>query len=155
MSEAQTAPKGATITPDPDFAAKAHVSSLAQYEQMYKQSIEDPDTFWGDIANQFHWEKKWDTVRDYQWGDEVSSQWFVGGKTNLCYNCLDVHLEKRGDQTAILWEGNEPGVDDKLTYNQLHEEVCKFSNVLKNLGVQKGDRICIYIQMIPQAALLW
>ncbi len=153
MSEASTAPQGVTIAPDPDFAAKAHISSLEQYEQMYAESVNNTDKFWGDIASGFHWEQPWSSVREYEWGDDVSIKWFAGGKTNICYNCLDAHLDKRGDQIAILWEGNDPGTDDTLTFKQLHEEVCKFSNALKSLGVQKGDRICIYLQMIPQAAV--
>jgi len=141
-----------TVPVDSNFASQSHCNA-EQYEQMYKRSIEDPDGFWSEIAEQFHWEKKWDTVRDFTFNDNVDIKWFVNGKTNICYNSLDRHLDKRGDQTAILWEGNEPGEDSTLTYKQLHEEVCKFANVLKNLGVQKGDRVCLYIQMIPQAAV--
>jgi acetyl-CoA synthetase len=151
MSE--TASEGLVIPPDPDFAKNAHVSSMDQYQKMYQQSIEDPDGFWGQIAEQFHWETKWSKVREYNFTDPVEIKWFVGGKTNISYNCLDRHLDKRGDQTAIIWEGNEPGEDAKLTYKQLHQEVCKFANVLKAQGIGKGDRVCIYLQMIPQAAI--
>jgi acetyl-CoA synthetase len=126
---------------------------MDQYQKMYQQSIEDPDGFWGQIAEQFHWETKWSKVREYNFTDPVEIKWFVGGKTNISYNCLDRHLDKRGDQTAIIWEGNEPGEDAKLTYKQLHQEVCKFANVLKAQGIGKGDRVCIYLQMIPQAAI--
>ncbi len=141
------------IAPPADFAANAYVGSLAQYQQMYDQSIADPDKFWGEVASQFHWDKKWSRVRDFDWTDKITTQWFTEGQTNICYNCLDRHLESRGDQVAVLWEGNEPGDDAKITYKQLHEEVCKFANVLKTLGVTKGDRVCLYMQMIPQAAV--
>ncbi|MFG0249114.1 MAG: acetate--CoA ligase [Phycisphaeraceae bacterium JB051] len=141
------------IAPPADFAANAYVGSEAQYQQMYDQSIADPDKFWGEVASQFHWDKKWSRVRDFDWTDKITTQWFTEGQTNICYNCLDRHLETRGDQVAVLWEGNEPGDDAKLTYKQLHEEVSKFANVLKTLGVTKGDRVCLYMQMIPQAAV--
>jgi len=143
------APEGRVIPPPPGFAAKAHISSSLQYERMYKSSIEDPEAFWGDIAQSFVWQKKWDKVRDYSFGDPVDIKWFVGGKTNLCCNALDRHLDKRGNQTALIWEGNTPGEDAKFTYRQLHTEVCKFANVLKSLGVKKGDRVCLFLQMIP------
>jgi acetyl-CoA synthetase len=141
---------GVTIPPDPEFAAKAHVKSFDQYMEMYNESINNPEKFWGDVASEFHWHKKWDKVREYEWGDSVSIKFFTGGQTNISYNCLDRHLETRGDQTAIIWEGNEPGDDAKLTYRELHAEVCQFANVLKDLGVEKGDRVCLYLQMIPQ-----
>jgi acetyl-CoA synthetase len=149
----QTTPVSSQIAPPADFAANAYVGSEAQYQQMYDQSIADPDKFWGEIASTFHWEKKWHRVQEYDWTDKVTTQWFAGGLTNICYNCLDRHLATRGDQTAILWEGNDPGDDATMTYKQLHEEVCKFANVLKNLGVEKGDRVCLYMQMIPQASV--
>lgn len=145
-----TAQGGTKFPPDPDFAAKAHVKSFDEYEKMYKESIENPEKFWGEIAESFYWEKKWDTVREYEWGDNVDTKWYLGSKTNISYNCLDRHLDTRGDQTAIIWEGNEPGEDAKITYKELHEQVCKFANALKSLGVQKGDRVCLYMQMIPQ-----
>ena len=141
------------IAPPADFAANAYVGSEAAYQQMYDQSIADPDKFWGEIASTFHWEKKWQRVREFDWTDKVTTKWFNGGQTNICYNCLDRHLATRGDQTAILWEGNEPGDDKTLTYKELHTQVSKFANVLKNLGVTKGDRVCLYMQMIPEAAV--
>ena len=149
-TEAATPSEGRVIPPAPDFAAMAHVKSFSQYEAMYKESIEDPDKFWGEIASQFEWQKKWDRVRDFTFSDNVSIKWFEGGKTNISVNALDRHLETRGDQTAIIWEGNEPGEDEKITYKQLHEQVCKFANALKDMGVTKGDRVCLYMQMIPQ-----
>ncbi|MFW6171413.1 MAG: acetate--CoA ligase, partial [Planctomycetota bacterium] len=144
------------IPPKPEFAAKAHCPSVESYEQMYKRSVEDPEGFWGEIADTFVWERKWDEVCDYSFEGDVQIKWFVNGKTNLSVNALDRHLETRGDQPAIIWEGNEPGEQSQLTYKELHAEVCKFANALKSLGVKKGDRVCLYMQMIPQlpAAML-
>ncbi|OHB79193.1 MAG: acetate--CoA ligase [Planctomycetes bacterium RBG_16_64_10] len=142
--------EGVTIPPDPKFAAKAHVRSFRQYQQMYQRSIEDPEGFWGELASGFHWHKKWDQVCQRGWGDNVSIKYFTGGKTNISYNCLDRHLVTRGDQTAIIWEGNEPGEDGQYTYRELHAQVGRFANALKGLGVKKGDRVCLYLQMIPQ-----
>ncbi len=139
-----------TFAPPSTFTDTAHVKSFDQYDQMYKDSIQNPDKFWGEIASQFVWHKKWDRVSSYDFTDKVEIQWFLGGKTNITVNCLDRHLENRGDQTAIIWEGNEPGDEAKFTYRQIHREVCKFANVLKSIGVTKGDRVCLYLQMIPQ-----
>ncbi len=146
----QSGKKGKLISPAPDFAGKAHCPSLEKYEEMYKRSVEDPDGFWSEVAETFVWQKKWDQVCDYDFEGDVHIKWFVGGKTNVSVNALDRHLETRGDQIAIIWEGNEPGDDSQMTYRELHAEVCKFANVLKSLGVQKGDRVCLYMQMIPQ-----
>jgi acetyl-CoA synthetase len=153
MTEAVQKTGGQVIPVSPEFAAQAHIKSYAQYAEMYKQSIEDPDAFWGAVADTFVWKKKWSKVRDYSFEGDVFIKWFIGGKTNLSVNCLDRHLETRGDQTAIIWEGNDPKEDSKLTYRELHAEVCRFANALKNLGVKKGDRVCLYLQMVPQAAI--
>ena len=141
------------IAPAPEFAAKAHVKSFEEYERMYQRSIQDPDGFWADIADTFTWKEKWSKVREYSFESPVSIKWYLGGKTNVSVNCLDRHLEKRGDQTAIIWEGNQPGEDSKITYRDLHERVCRLANVMKSLGVKKGDRVAIYLQMIPEAAV--
>jgi acetyl-CoA synthetase len=141
------------LPPPANFAGKAHCPSLESYEQMYRQSIDDPNQFWGEIAESFVWEKKWDQVSDFSFEGDVQIKWFSGGKTNMSVNALDRHLEKRGDQVAILWEGNNPGEQSQLTYRQLHTEVCQFANVLKFLGVEKGDRVCLYLQMVPQLAV--
>ncbi|WP_296897204.1 AMP-binding protein, partial [Thiohalocapsa sp.] len=122
---------------------------MAQYQQMYDRSINDPEGFWADIAEQFVWDKKWDKVCDWSFEDDVDIKWFLGAKTNITVNCLDRHLATRGDQPAIIWEGNNPGEDATCTYRQLHAEVCKTANALKSLGVKKGDRVVIYLQMIP------
>lgn len=135
------------------IAEKAHVTA-AQYEAMYKQSIEDPDTFWSEQAKQFlDWDKPWNKVLDYSYdAGDLHIKWFEGATLNVTYNCIDRHLESRGDQVAILWEGDDPNVDKKITYRELHQYVCQLSNVLKQRGVKKGDRVCIYMPMIPEAA---
>ena len=135
-----------------DFASKANINA-AQYEEQYKRSIDDPEGFWAEQAEKnLHWFKKWDTVLDWSYdAKDLHIKWFEGGKLNVAYNCIDRHLESRGDQVAIIWEGDEPSEDKKITYNELHQEVSKMSNVLKARGVKKGDRVCIYMPMIPEA----
>jgi len=135
-----------------EFSKNAHINN-ERYETMYKQSIEDPDTFWAEQAEEFlNWTKTWDRVQDWDFRTG-NIKWFEGGKLNVSYNCLDRHLDTRGDQVAVLWEGDDPQVDKKITYRELHEEVCKFSNVLKGRGVKKGDRVCIYMPMVTEAAV--
>jgi len=156
MSEQQSSLK--EIYPVPDyFRKKAYVTSMDEYRRMYNESIENPDAFWGGVADEnVTWFKKWDKVSDFNFGksaQDLHIKWYAGGKLNVSYNCLDRHLEKRGDQVAIIWEGNDPAVDRKITYRQLHEQVCKFANVLKSSGVQKGDRVTIYLPMIPELAV--
>jgi acetyl-CoA synthetase len=140
------------IYPVPEsFAARAHINQ-AQYQELYKRSVDDPEAFWAEQAETFvDWYKPWNKVLewDYHKG-EIS--WFEGAELNVCYNCVDRHLETRGDQVAIIWEGDDPGEDKKITYRELHEQVCTFANVLKARGVQKGDRVCIYMPMVPEAA---
>ena len=138
------------FNPPASFANKAHIKSMDEYKKMYERSIKDPEGFWGEIANGFYFKQKWNKVREYEWRDKIVVKWFLGAKTNIAYNCLDRHLEQRGNQVAILWEGNEPGEEAKLTYKQLHTEVCKFANVLKKFGIKKGDRVTIYMPMIPE-----
>ncbi len=138
------------------FSQKAHFKSLEEYQSEYDRSIADPESFWAEKASGFHWFKKWETVRAYNYDMDkapIKIKWFTGGKTNITYNCLDRHLGDRGDQVAIIWEGNEPGEDGTLTYKQLHEQVCRFANVLKSRGVQKGDRVSIYLPMVPELAI--
>lgn len=155
MVKAQSAAKsavagGCKFPPPSGFASKSHISSFEQYEQMYAESINDPEKFWGETASQFAWKKKWSRVCSYDFTDAIEIKWFIGGTTNITVNTLDRHLEQRGDQVAIIWEGNDPGENEKLTYRQLHARVCKFANALKSMGVQKGDRVCLYLQMIPE-----
>jgi len=136
--------------PPAEFAAQAHVKSLEEYETLYKRSIQDPEAFWAEIASELHWFQPWTKVLD--WNPPVA-RWFVGGKTNLCYNCVDRHaLGDKRDKVAILWEG-EPGEIRRLTYGELHAEVQKFSNVLKGLGIRQGDRVAIYMGMTPELAI--
>ena len=139
--------------PVPADAAQHAWIDAEKYSQMYQRSIDDPEGFWAEQAEEFlHWFKKWDKVMDNDY-HKAQIKWFEGGKLNASYNCLDRHLENRADQVAIIWEGDEPNVDKKITYRELHEEVCKFANGLKGLSVQKGDRVCIYMPMIPEAAV--
>jgi len=137
-----------------EIAAKTHVNA-EQYAAMYQRSVDDPEGFWAEQAEQFvTWSKKWDRVLDYSFNpDNLYVKWFDGGKLNVSYNCLDRHLETRGDQVAIIWEGDNPNEDRKITYRELHAEVCKLANVFKARGVQKGDRVCIYLPMIPEATV--
>jgi len=144
---------GQKFAPPAGFAAKAHIKSLDEYRRMYQRSIQDPDGFWSEIGEGFFWKQKWIKVREFDFKGGISIKFFLGAKTNITYNALDRHLETRGNQTAILWEGNEPGQDGRLTYRQLHAEVCKFANVLKSFGVKKGDRVSIYMPMIPELAV--
>jgi acetyl-CoA synthetase len=140
-----------TYAVKPEIAAHAHINA-ASYPAMYKRSITQPDSFWAEQAEQFiSWSKPWHTVSDCNFEDGLIS-WFLGGQLNVSVNCVDRHLEKRADQVAIIWEGDDPSHDKKITYRQLHEQVCKFANVLKNLGVKKGDRVCIYLPMVAEAA---
>jgi acetyl-CoA synthetase len=133
-----------------EFSTKAHISSLEQYETLYKESVADPEKFWATVAEDLHWFKKWDRVLD--WNLPVA-KWFVGGKFNLSYNCVDRHaLGARASKTALIWEG-EPGEVRRLTYAELHVEVQKFANVLKSLGIGKGDRVAIYMGMTPELAI--
>jgi len=139
-----------TFPPSKEFSAKAHIKSFDEYKKMYDRSIQDPDGFWGEQAQNLEWFKKWDKVLDYSFGDNLYIKWFQGGKINVTVNCLDRHLKTaRKNKVALLWEG-EPGDARKYTYQQLYEEVCKFANVLKKRGVKKGDRVTIYMPMIPE-----
>ncbi len=145
-----TATPTSLFPPAEAFATKAHIDSMEQYQAMYNRSVNDPDGFWNDIAEDFYWKKGWSKVREFDFKDRISIKYFLGAKTNISYNCLDRHLAKRGDQAAFIWESNQPGEDSTLTYSELHQQVCKFANALKSLGVKKGDRVCLYMQMLPQ-----
>jgi acetyl-CoA synthetase len=135
--------------PPPEFAARAHVRSLAEYEELYARSIADPEAFWDGIARELHWFSRWTKTLDWQ---EPWAKWFVGGKINLSYNCLDRHVQNgKKDKTAILWEG-EPGEVRKLSYGELLADVERFANALKSLGIRKGDRVAVYMGMTPELA---
>ena len=129
------------------------INSLEEYKNQYKKSLENPEQFWATIADTFSWKKKWNTVLDWDF-KAPKVNWFEGGQLNITENCLDRHLEKKGNQHAIIWEPNNPNeATIKLTYTELHQKVCAFSNVLKNNGAKKGDRICLYMPMVPELAI--
>ena len=123
------------------------------YVELYKKSIEDNDVFWDEVAQRISWKKKYEKVKEVNYEGNVSIKWYLKGELNACYNCLDRHLQKKGDKVAIVWEGDDPNESKKITYKELYSEVCKFSNALKNLGIKKGDVITIYMPMIPEAAI--
>ena len=129
------------------------IRTFEQYQEEYQKSVDNPESFWAEQADTFTWRKKWDKVLDWNF-EEPKTEWFKGGKLNITENCLDRHLIERGDKAAIIWEPNEPGEKAvTLTYKQLHAEVCKFANVLIANGVKKGDRICLYMPMVPELAI--
>ena len=131
----------------------AHVSGIEQYKEIYEESLKNPEAFWENVAERISWFKKWDNVCEYDFvGANIT--WFEGGKLNACYNCLDRHVEAgHGDDTAIIWEGNDPSADKTFTYSELLREVKRFANALKSHGIKKGDRVCIYLQMVPELAI--
>ena len=138
--------------PIPDDARQRTLINNEQYLTMYDASINDPETFWSEQANEFlDWHTGWQQLTDSNFM-KGEARWFVGGKLNACYNCIDRHLPKRADQTAIIWEGDDPETSAELSYSEVHEKVCRLANALKSRGVQKGDRVCIYMPMIPEAA---
>lgn len=145
MSEGKIYP----VNPD----AKTHaLIDDDKYLEMYEASIKDPDSFWAEQAENFlDWSKPWNKVSEANLA-KGESKWFLGAELNACYNCIDRHLGKRGDQVAIIWEGDEPTDDKQITYKEAHDQICRLANVLKNRGVKKGDRVCIYMPMIPEAA---
>jgi acetyl-CoA synthetase len=131
----------------------AHISSLEAYQEMYHKSISDPDTFWAEKAREnLNWYHDFNQVRDFDFKQGMVS-WFLGGKLNVCDNCVDRHVQDRGEQVAILWEGDEPGDVRRITYRELQREVCRMANVLRHNGIRKGDRVAIYMPMIPEAAM--
>jgi acetyl-CoA synthetase len=134
------------------WAKKAHCNN-DDYLKMYDQSVKDPEGFWGKVAQRIDWFQPFTKVKDGGFTGDVRVRWFVDGKLNVSYNCLDRHLDKRGDQVAIIWEGDNPEKSKKITYKELHEQVSKFANVLKSLGLKKGDRATIYLPMIPELAV--
>ena len=139
--------------PNSNFASKSHISNMDEYKKMYESSINDPSGFWENAAERISWYESWNAVSNH---DFVNGkiEWFSGGKLNACYNCIDRHIEQGyGEKTAIIWEGNDPNQSRKYSYNDLLKEVSRFSNALKELGVQKGDRVCLYMQMIPELAI--
>ena len=143
--------EGRTFQPPAEFAATAHIKSMEELEALRAEAAADPGKFWARMAeSELDWFKKWDTVLKWE---APHAQWFIGGKTNISHNCLDRHLSKwRRNKAALIWEG-EPGDARTLTYQQLHTEVCRFANVLKKIGVKKGDRVALYMPLIPELAI--
>ena len=138
--------------PSESTSNKAHVSSMDSYQKRYQDSISDPDKFWAEIAERLDWIEPWTTIRKFDFV-KGEIEWFSGGKLNASYNCIDRHIKNGyGNETAIIWEGNDPNQSRKFTYNDLLKEVSYFANALKELGVEKGDRVCIYMQMVPELA---
>jgi acetyl-CoA synthetase len=138
------------FTPSDEFRQQAHIKSLEEYERIYREAASDPEKFWGEVAENLHWFRRWEKVLHW---DSPWAKWFVGGQINLSYNCLDRHCATwRRNKAAIVWEG-EPGEVRTLTYQQLLSEVCRFANALKSLGIQKGDRVAIYMGMCPELAI--
>jgi len=136
----------------PEAKARAHADN-DKYLSMYKQSVEDNAGFWGEMGQRIDWFKPYTEVKDVSFDKkDLHIRWYADGETNVAYNCIDRHLETRGDQTAIIWEGDNPAEDKKITYNELHAEVCKLANAMKGMGVGKGDRVTLYMPMIPEAA---
>ncbi|GLQ35572.1 acetyl-coenzyme A synthetase [Amylibacter marinus] len=141
-----------TYPPSADVAAASHADQ-AKYEEMYAASVSDPDAFWAEHGKRIDWIKPFSTVKNTSFAfPDVSIKWFEDGQLNVCANCVDRHLETRGDQTAILWESDDPNIDKKITYTELHDHVCRLANTYKSLGVGKGDRVILYMPMIPEAA---
>ncbi|WP_417840500.1 acetate--CoA ligase [Terasakiella sp.] len=138
---------------NPEIAQKAHVDN-EKYLEMYKQSVENPDAFWGEHGKRIDWFKPYTKVKNTSYDTHnVDIRWFEDGTTNVAHNCLDRHLETRGDQVAIIWEGDDPSESENITYKDLHERVCKLANAMKARGVAKGDRVTLYMPMIPEAAV--
>ncbi len=137
----------------PAASKRTHVDQQ-RYQEMYKQSVEDNTGFWSEQARRINWIKPFSKIKDVSWDrDDVHIRWFEDGTLNACYNCIDRHLETRADQTAIIWEGDDPSRDLHISYRELHQRVCRMANVLKKLGTQRGDRVTLYMPMIPEAAV--
>ena len=136
--------------PPAEFAAAARVSSMEEYERLRREAEDAPDEFWARMAEEIHWFRRWDKVLKWE---PPHAEWFVGGRTNVSYNCLDRHLPTwRRNKAAIIWEG-EPGEVRTLTYQQLYRHVCRFAHVLKKLGVERGDRVALYMPLVPELAV--
>ncbi|MEM7231048.1 MAG: AMP-binding protein, partial [Planctomycetota bacterium] len=139
--------------PPAAFSANSHVGSLEDYRALYDRSIQDPEGFWSDEAKRLEWMKPWDKVREWNY-EEPRIEWYLGGQLNASVNCLDRHIAAgKGNDTAIIWEGNDPDDSSTLTFSELHAEVCKFANAMRSLGVGKGDRVSIYLPMVPELAI--
>ena len=136
-----------------DKVLKGTKLNKEKYEKLYKESIENNDEFWDKVAKRIDWKKSYEKVKEVNYNDNISIKWFLKGELNICYNCVDRHLQTKGDKIAIIWEGDDPKDSKKITYKELYKEVCKFSNVLKDRGIKKGDCVTIYLPMIPEATI--
>lgn len=141
-----------TLIPVPSIVAARALVDDAGYRRMYEQSIRDPEGFWAVHAKRLDWIKPFTKIKDTKFAGSAHIRWFWDGALNACANCVDRHLAKRGDQTAIIWEGDDPKDSRHITYRELHREVCRLANVMKIRGIKKGDRVTIYMPMIPEAA---
>ncbi len=140
-----------SFAPPDEFAKGAHVASVEEYERLCTEAAASPEDFWARQAEELHWFKKWDAVLKWE---PPHAEWFVGGKINIAYNCLDRHLQThRRNKAAIIWEGEPEEETRTLTYDQLHREVCRFANVLKAKGIAAGDRVALYMPLIPELAI--
>ncbi|MDJ0608093.1 MAG: acetate--CoA ligase [Kiloniellales bacterium] len=143
----------ATLFEVPELIAQQAWCDTAKYRDLYDKSVSDPEAFWAEEGKRIHWFKPYTQVKDVSFGPgDVHIRWFHDGTTNACYNCVDRHLADRGDQVAIIWEGDDPSESRKITYRELHDQVCRLANAMKERGVKKGDRVTIYLPMIPEAA---
>src|SRR6185312_5763304 len=146
-------PEGQIFPVRAEFAAKAHVNE-AQYRTLYERAARDPDGFWGEEARRrVAWIKPPTRIKNTSFSGDVSIKWFEDGTLNASVSCLDRHLAARGDQTAIIWESDDPNVSRHVTYRELHNQVCRLANPMKGLGVNRGDRVTIYLPMVPEAAV--
>jgi acetyl-CoA synthetase len=141
-----------SLIPVPESLARSAWLDAAGYDRLYAESLRDPEKFWGEQGKRLHWSKPYTRVKNTSFTGDVSIRWYEDGKLNASYNCIDRHLATRADQTAIIWEGDSPDVQRHISYSELHENVCRLANVLKSRGVKKGDRVTIYLPMIPEAA---
>ncbi len=141
------------LFPVPDSVAANAWADNDKYLEMYQASVDDPETFWGKKGKRIDWIKPYTQVKDVDYADDAKIKWYQDGTLNASYNCLDRHLETRGEQTAIIWEGDDPADDKTITFRELHEQVCRFANAMKNAGIKKGDVVTIYMPMIPEAAV--
>ncbi|MBI3446446.1 MAG: AMP-binding protein, partial [Magnetospirillum sp.] len=141
------------VYPIPAETAKNALIDEKKYNEWYERSVKDPDGFWGEHGKRIDWIKPFTKVKNTSYTGEVSIKWFEDGTLNVAANCLDRHLAKRKDQTAIIWEGDDPNESCHITYGDLHERVCRLANAMTDLGVKKGDRVTIYLRMIPEAAV--
>jgi acetyl-CoA synthetase len=141
-----------SIFPVSDALAQSAWIDAAKYQKLYADSIADPAKFWGEQGKRLHWSKPYTKVKNVDYTGDVRIRWYEDGELNVCYNCVDRHLPLRADQTAILWEGDSPSEHKHVSYSEMHQEVCRLANVLKKRGVKKGDRVTIYMPMIPEAA---